>query len=308
MSWARHGKTSAVAHVVVTHVAQQSSKCLPHIALCTRVARPIQYRRKPLAPKVLTLAGKMLLEWPSKTLFVPFGILRLAALHPDGSAWLADASNELSLDGLLERTSAILQHDPTPLVEVSALLFLVNAFAAQDAELAEHLCAQVATARGSAAIRSIVSHALAGGPESGVAQHCWAMCINLTLMLERSVPTMAVQVEPRAVAQQHHAAITRARAASAAVIQVVMQYAAEAAPDAIGVVAQQAHRTQPLRVLCNIAASGIIDRHASQFWASLGSVLQPDGATSTGPFCDDAVAQEEVQCLLRYREPVFEAW
>ncbi len=245
----------------------------------------------------------MLLEWPSKTLFVPFGILRLAALHPDGSAWLADASNELSLDRLLERTSAIfLQHDPTPLVEVSALLCLVNAFAAQDAELAQHLCAQVATARGSAAIRNIVSHALAGDPESGTAQHCWAMCINLTLMLERSVPGHA---HTTTLAEQPHAAVTRARAASAAVIQAVMQYAAPPTRDTIGRVPQQ---LQAHQVLCNIAASGIIDRQAFQFWASLGAVLQPKDAAEPGPFFQDSIAQEEVECLLRYRQPVFEAW
>ena len=271
----------------------------------------------------MKLAVKMLLEWPPKTRFVPLGLLRVASLHPSGLAWLADTSNSSnSIDALLEHVATLVETatSPSPLVAVSALLFLVNAFSTQDAVMATAMCQAITTPRARGGLRRLLlavfaptsgaagaggaggagAGAGAGAVTADLVNHCCTLCINLARMLEAAAGVgHHGGGDAAAVARQEPSArLAAARTVSAVLVPVLLEFAADVAKD-------DDHRRQACRALCNLAASGIVDKQAFQFWASLGQVLLPgDG----GLFEGDDAARAEIECILRYREPIFEAY
>lgn len=247
----------------------------------------------------------MLQDWPPKTLFVPLGILRLASLHPKGCSWLVDLGNPHGFHEVLERIASIFEQGASQLVAASAMLFLVNIFSTHESVLAGKVVCCVSKPRATSAFSRIIQAILLDSARTGsvdVLEHWWSTCFNLTLMLERSIDDGACS---RDTGHSRKELVAAARSAGAPFLQALFDLLEQKEDGSLAT--QPSHRLQACKVLCNFAASGVIDKQAVEFWAALATLITAT-ATRNSVFDGDSAAQEEVACLLRYREPIFEAF
>jgi hypothetical protein len=321
----------------------------------------MQYHRSQLNGTFFRVVAKMLLEWPAKTLSVPFGLVRLAVLHPSGAANLLAAGGStvgtpasgsaddgsLSVESLLRHTAKVLRERVSSVVEASALLALVNLFAIRDPTRTRELCAALAAPACLRHLREVVSIARTNGAtvtatasdhdggdnddRTVLADHCWSMCINLTLLLERWVQHRRDGTSSSSSGSSSSSSgslealldqtvVEQARAVGQALLPGLVQSAvgaeevdggsdnggssgsgtgySAAAPAAGEQGKQQAKRD--CQLLANLANTGIIDSHAEGFWHALER-------TVTEAFAGTALS-EDAQCLLRHRGPVYEAF
>lgn len=236
----------------------------------------------------------MLREWPAKTLFVPFGLIRIAALNPLGASWFCDRSSTLSVSAILQRSAEVLTLAPSSLVCVSAVLALINVLSNQSSNI-DQLVSVLADDVSVTALDAVLSSVkTVANLDDKVMDHCASLCVNISLLLCKHAPP------------QH----TPARRPNAAKLEagrtigdVVLKYFVRHFQDDTVDSDDAAWKHVMCQVVCNIASNGFVKRDSESIWGPLATAM----SASSSWFHHSTNSLEEVDCLLRYRGPVFEA-